>query len=62
MSNKITPQPEYEALDEFNGRLLEVILPELERWKSDPLIPALGIAGDICEGLRHAGLLRSYSH
>jgi len=39
-----------------------LILPELERWKSDPLIPALGIAGDICEGLRHAGLLRGYSH
>jgi hypothetical protein len=59
MSNKITSQPEYEALDAFNARLLEVILPELERWQADPLIPALGIAGDICEGLRHAGLLRS---
>lgn len=44
----------------FNNRLLDLILPELERWKLDPKIPTLGIAGDICEALRASGLLRSH--
>jgi hypothetical protein len=48
------------ALDEFNNRLLDILLPELERWKVDPLIPTMGIAGDICEALRASGLLRSH--
>lgn len=62
MNNKITPQPEYEAQDAFNARVIDVILPELELWRIDPLIPALSIAGDIYEALRSAGLLRNPLH
>lgn len=54
--------PAQAAEMDFNCAIQDLIVFELERWKADPLIPTLGIAGDICEALRGAGFLRGYSH
>jgi hypothetical protein len=63
MNNRLRPiTPDQIAEMEFNCLVQDLIVVELERWKLDPLIPTLGIAGDICEALRSAGLLRGHSH
>lgn len=53
--------PAQAAEMDFNCQVQDLIVIELERWKVDPLIPTLGIAGDVVEALRNAGLLRGYS-